>query len=105
MYIKMGGFLPSPYTVYSAVQCGNCIPKWVDLEHSTVIGGYYLTACLWGEEGSVWRCRVVWWENVELIKHMHRAAQGRDLLHELPLHLVYIQFGAVQLRKKGEERG
>ena len=66
----------------------------MDLEHSTVIAGYYLTACVWGEGSVGGECR-----------HMHRAAQGRDLLHELALHLVHIQFGAVQLRKEGKRGG
>ena len=82
----------------------------MDLEHSTVIAGHYLTACVCvcvcggggeEEEGSVWGEGSVMGE----CRHMHRAAQGRDLLHEVSLHLVHIQFGAVQLRKEGKRGG
>ena len=59
--------------------------------------------CVKGEGGVCGVCGgvEVWWEGVEFIKGMHGAAHQKDLLHKLSLHLVYIQFGAVQL---GEER-
>ena len=76
----------------------------MDLEDSTVIGGNHLTVCEGGGGGVCGVCGGVemWWEGVEFIKGMHGAAHQKDLLHKLSLHLVYIQFGAVQL---GEERG
>ena len=52
------------------MECTSCLPKWVDLEDSTVIGGNHLTACGGGECGV---CGGVgmWWEDVEFIKGMH----------------------------------